>query len=166
MGESPFSLWRRWWSRLAAKGFVSRFRHLPNRDERYNFRQRMIYRRQGGMVWYDGQLENVSVSGILFRGEKPLVAGDLAQVSFDLPQTGVARNPTPVFCWARVVRVRLPQITETKHTLAVKIVRYRSEPTPPPDIRTVICDVRGPIQLQGKQAPPFKIGLRGEKRAA
>ncbi len=125
----------------------------------------MLYRRQGGLVWYDGELENVSVSGIMFRGEKPLIAGDVAQISFWLPTSPGAEKPTQVFCWARVVRVRLPRLTESQHTLAVKIVRYRTDPAPPPDIRDVVSDLRGPIR-QPAMRQPSQADRLPEKRAA
>lgn len=125
----------------------------------------MLYRRQGGLVWYNGELENVSVSGILFRGEKPLVSGDVAQISFWLPASQGHQEPTQVFCWARVVRVLLPQMTEAQHTLAVKIFRYRAEPVPPPDIRDVVRDARGPIR-QPVNRPPSETDRLPQKRAA
>jgi hypothetical protein len=144
MRHMLFSAWRGWWSRLATRWRTRRGPRLSHRNERFGFHQPLIYRPNGGLVWYKGVIENVSLSGALFRGEKPLAPGTLAQISFYLPEADSAVEPAQIFCWARVVRIKLPRVSETRHTLAVKIVRYRAERKTRPDIREVVSGIQGP----------------------
>jgi hypothetical protein len=135
------------------------------RAERFVMQRPLVYRRNDGLIWYDGKIENVSTSGLLFRGEKPLSPGEVLQVSFSLPAAQGADEPTQVFCWAKVVRIRLPNNFQATHTHAVKILRYRSQPQTPADIRDRIGEVRGPISMVPKQHPDRSDSWE-EKRAA
>jgi len=126
--------------------------------------QPLVYRRDGGLIWYDGIIENVSTNGLLFRGEKPLRPGEVLQVSFWLPAADGADEPTEVFCWGKVVRIRLPNNFQANHAHAVKILRYRSQPQPPADVRDLIGDVRGPISMGEKHHLDWSD--RGEEKRA
>lgn len=134
------------------------------RAERCVVQRPLVYRREGGLIWYDGKIENVSRSGLLFRGEKPLSPGEVLQVSFSSPATNDADEPTQVFCWAKVVRIRVPNNFEANHSLAVKILRYRSQLQPPADIRARIGEVRGPLSMVGRHLSDRRD--RGEERRA
>jgi hypothetical protein len=116
---------------------------LFHRADRSIVQVPMVYRRDGGLIWYDGKIENVSTSGLLFHGEKPLSPGEVLQISYRLPAVGPAVEPTEVFCWAKVVRIRLANGPGADHTNAVKILRYRTQPRAPADIRNIIGDGRG-----------------------
>jgi len=124
----------------------------------------LVYRREGGLIWYDGKIENVSTTGLLFCGEKPLRPGEVLQVSFWLPAAEGAEERTQIFCWAKVVRIRVPNNFQANHTHAVKILRYRSQPQPPADIRDLIGEVRGPISMVAKHHPDWSD--RGEEKRA
>jgi len=158
-----FSAGRRWWSHLLARG-TDATPKVNQRAERFVTQRPLVYRREGGLIWYDGQIQNVSASGLLFRGEKPVSPGAVLQVSFSLPAAEGADEPTQVFCWAKVVRVRLPNDFEAYHTHAVKILRYRSQPRPPADVRNRIGEVRGPISMAEKPHPV--LSDRGEEKRA
>jgi len=159
-----FSAGRRWWSHLLAKG-TDATPQVNHRAERFVMQRPLVYRREGGLIWYDGQIQNVSASGLLFSGEKPLRPGAMLQASFSLPAADGSEEPTQVFCWAKVVRVRLPDNSEPYHTHAVKILRYRSQPQPPADVRGRIGEVRGPISMREKPHPVLS-NRDEEKRAA
>jgi len=79
--------------------------YAPVRATRYTVAMPLRYRRVGEQQWHDGMAENISQSGILFRGDddRALSEEEVIEINFTLrgPATP-AENSHP--CTAIVVR--------------------------------------------------------------
>lgn len=106
----------------------------------------MIYRRKGGLIWYDGDLENISLSGVLLHGEKAIPLGDHVEISFRLPTVPGGTQEGDIFFWARIIRTEQRSNPGAHLALAARVLRYRSEPKPAPDVRKIVGEVRGPVK--------------------
>ncbi len=118
--------------------FLSRFRTLVagresgrdkkhvHRDPRYVVHGSLIYRPTGGMQWYRGDTENLSSSGVLFRGDTFIPVNTTIEMSITPPRRD-RKTVDGVFCWGRVIRTGL-SADPAKPALAAKIIKYRSKP--------------------------------------
>jgi PilZ domain len=78
------------------------------------------YRSIGGTQWRDGQVENISRSGVLFRADHLLAVDTPLEISFVLP---VGDRPG-VVCRGRVVRTVPPSADAAPPGLAATIASY------------------------------------------
>ena len=73
----------------------------PGRAPRFTVEVPLRYRPAGTTAaWSDGRIENISRSGLLFRGERALPVDTPVEMTFALP----VRNARDLFCRGRVVR--------------------------------------------------------------
>ena len=79
------------------------------------------YRSIGATQWIDGQVENISRSGVLFRAANLVAVDTSIEMSFVLP---VGDGPG-VVCRGRVVRTVPPKADEAPPGLAVTIATYQ-----------------------------------------
>lgn len=115
------------------------------REERRAIDRSLVYRRSGGYTWYHGNAVNISRGGILFSGERNISMGTEIEVSYTLPPEHPGDRNVEIFCWAKVVRLIPPEEPGGTAQLAARVLRYRSEPKPLPDVRRIIGEVRGPV---------------------
>jgi hypothetical protein len=101
---------------------------LVRRDPRYIIHGSLLYRPAGGMDWHRGITENLSTTGVLFRGEAPIPVNTPIELSITPPRGTERKIPEGVFCWGTVVRTTPPNDTEAKPVLAAKIQKYRTKP--------------------------------------
>jgi len=109
---------------------------------RHQVHRPLVYRRQSGLIWYNGTTENYSCSGLLFRGEKFVSVGNVIEASFEQPLGERIQDEMPDYCWAKVVRTLLPPGEDRRPAFAVRILRRRSVLNPAPDVRSKIGDAR------------------------
>lgn len=114
------------------------------REHRHAIVRALVYRRSGGYTWYEGQVINISPGGIRFSGERNISIGSEIEVSYTLPPEEEGQRNVEIFCWANVVRLTPPEEPGGHAVLAAKVLRYRSQPKPLPDIRRIVGEVRGP----------------------
>ena len=134
-----------------------RRRKHVSRDPRHAIRAPVLYRQRGGLFWYNGILEDFSVTGVRFRGEKYLPLQCPVEMSFAVPRdlNGAAR--VSFFCWAKVARTALPSLSDGQFGIGAQILRYRAEQETPLDFRGVIGEVRGPsANPNDREYPPTK----------
>jgi hypothetical protein len=81
----------------------------------------MRYRSVGTTRWEEGQIENISRSGVLFWTKHLLVVDTPLEMSFVLP-LGVTKPG--IVCRGRVVRTVLPTAQEAPPGLAATISTY------------------------------------------
>lgn len=115
------------------------------RADRHTVRLPLEYRAAGESAWRRGEIGNVNVQGVLFRCPDALPQGSLVEVNFKLPHRSEGAEDSEVFFWGEVVRVEQPADGPCRPALAVKVLRYRSTPEPPLDVRPVTGEVRGPV---------------------
>jgi len=104
-------------------GAKKRIERLP----RYLIQGSVIYRPLGELEWYKGKTENLSSSGVLFRGESPIPVDTTIEMTITPPPSGPKRIPEGVFCWGKVVRTA-PREEMPTPTLAAKILKFRTKP--------------------------------------
>jgi hypothetical protein len=90
----------------------------------------MLYRPTGAKRWCRATTENISKSGVLFRGEEPLswkTSVDLRFQTFVVPPVETAAV-ADVLCRADIVRVMPPAGGYIRPTLAARILSYEFRP--------------------------------------
>lgn len=74
-----------------------------DRAHRFAIRTTVRYRFRSERAWFGGVTENISSSGVLFRGEQPCVPGTKIEMSLTLPGLQSGGAATKVSCQAVVV---------------------------------------------------------------
>jgi hypothetical protein len=103
---------------------------MISRVLRFTVRLPMLYRPAGAKRWCRAMTENISKSGVLFRGEEPLGSKtpvDLRFQTFVLPPLESAAV-ADVLCRADIVRVMPPALGFVRPTLAARILSYEFRP--------------------------------------
>jgi len=74
----------------------------PVRATRYTVAMPLKYRRVGEQAWHDGMAENISQTGIFFRGDRALSPEEVIEINFTLRGPSTPDNSHP--CTAIIVR--------------------------------------------------------------
>ena len=133
-----------------------RKRRWAERDPRHAMRAPVLYRAHGGLFWYNGVLEDFSVTGVRFRGEKYLPLQCPLEMSFEVPLHTGDNVKGNFFCWAKIVRSVLPSLGDAQFGIGARILRYRSQMSTAADFRKVIGEVRGPLVTRKEKVHPQK----------
>lgn len=56
--------------------------------------------------WYEGNIENLSQSGLLFRGTQVFPDNTLVEMVFEMPEAISGQKNSTVLCQARIIRAR------------------------------------------------------------
>jgi hypothetical protein len=96
-----------------------------NRPRRFGIQIRLRYRLNGESKWWKGTTENISRSGVLFRGEEFAEPNTPLEMSFVLPQEIFGARPAEVLCKGTVVWSRRPRDAGAFPALASTISHYR-----------------------------------------
>ena len=90
------------------------------------------YRVNSTSAWYEGTIENLSQTGLLFQGPQPLPVNALIEMVFEMPEEISGQKNRNVVCQGRVIRSRDKQAKEKKESeaegaglLAASIVDYK-----------------------------------------
>ena len=92
------------------------------RARRFALHLSVRYRPVGAPEWIEGEIENISRSGVLFWTEHLLDMDTPLEMSFGL---GEGAGASRVICRGRIVRTVLPRGRQTPPGLAATISRYR-----------------------------------------
>lgn len=95
------------------------------RADRFHMALPLRYRRLTDESWREGQIENISGSGILFRAGAPLELATRIELAFSLPSSDPHEPAASIHCKAEVVRVAPPQLPDCRPGLAAAITRFR-----------------------------------------
>lgn len=75
------------------------------------------YRVNNTATWYDGTIENISQSGVLFHGPQPLPANALIEMLFEMPEEISGQKDRNVICQGRIIRGEDQAVKDpTKHS--------------------------------------------------
>ncbi len=91
------------------------------RARRLHLRIDLKYRGRGETQWHSGTIDNISQSGVLFNGEKPITGAD-AEMIFEMPQEIAGQEGRSVLCSGTVVRATPG---DERFTYAVSIRYYK-----------------------------------------
>ena len=64
------------------------------------------YRVNNTSLWYEGLIENLSQTGILFHGPQPLPVNALIETVFEMPEEISGQKNRNVLCQGRIIRAR------------------------------------------------------------
>src|SRR2546423_6539073 len=92
---------------------------------RYPIRMPIRYRLSGELQWREGQTENISRSGVLFRTEHPVAARTAVEMLMTLPPEISGNDHATVICRGRVVRTEPAHDGEPHPAVAATIAGYR-----------------------------------------
>ncbi len=95
------------------------------RAQRYKLRLPLRYRPLGEAQWRDGTTENISRSGLLFRGEEGLQPTAQLEISLVLPPEIAGLASAEVVCRGEIVRTIAPESGAMPPALAAKILQYQ-----------------------------------------
>ena len=101
----------------------SETRVLP-RAERFAIETQIRFRNVGQSRWYQGKTENISGSGVLFRGKNLVALRTRVEMIFALPNRGAGACGANVRCFGQVVRKALPAGPGGETGLAATIEEY------------------------------------------
>ena len=82
------------------------------------------YRVNKTSTWFEGIIENISQSGILFQGPQPLPVNALIEMVFEMPEEISGQKNSNVVCQGRVMRAKEAAKSEDNPMLAASIVDY------------------------------------------
>ena len=99
--------------------------NLKNRAQRFGIQIRMRYRLSGGSKWWEGTTQNISRSGVLFRGEEFAEPNTPVELSFALPKEIFGARPAEVVCKGTVIWSERPKVGGSLPALASTISHYR-----------------------------------------
>ncbi|HUY12639.1 MAG TPA: PilZ domain-containing protein [Terriglobia bacterium] len=95
-----------------------------SRAQRFPLQVPLRYRVRGERAWRRGETENISSSGVLFRGECFVDANTFVDLCLIMPVVN-SDGAAEVVCRGVIVRSMPPMDTEDLPTLAVKILHFR-----------------------------------------
>jgi hypothetical protein len=98
---------------------------VKNRAQRFAIQMHLRYRLDGDNKWWKGTIENISRSGVLFRGEGFVQPNTPLEMSFVLPDEIFGVRPAEVFCKGIVVRSERPKGAGAFPALASTISHFR-----------------------------------------
>jgi hypothetical protein len=74
------------------------------RARRLSLQLPVRYRAKGLGTWHEGTVENLSQSGVLFRGPQQLPANTLVEMVFEMPEEISGQKNSSVLCQGRITR--------------------------------------------------------------
>jgi hypothetical protein len=88
---------------------------LTPRARRQKLDLALRYRLNSTGIWYEGRIENLSQTGVLFRGTQALPAGAVIEMIFDMPEEISGQKNRSVVCQGRIIRSQQPLIKDENH---------------------------------------------------
>jgi len=97
------------------------------RARRLKFETPVRYRVKNLVGWYAGMTENLSQSGVLFHGTKPLPQNTLVEMRFEMPEEISGQRNSSVLCQGRIVRLKDKSASQNDEAalLAAYILDYK-----------------------------------------
>ena len=96
-----------------------------NRAKRFGIQIRLRYRLSGESKWWKGTTENISRSGVLFRGEEFVEPKTPLELTFVLPKDIFGPRAAEVLCRGKVIWSERPRERGKLPILATTISQYR-----------------------------------------
>ena len=84
------------------------------------------YRGKNLSTWYEGVIQNISQSGVMFHGPQQLPANALVELIFEMPEEISGQKNSGVLCQGRLIRIKdAVDNTEDAFGLAASILDYK-----------------------------------------
>ena len=95
------------------------------RERRFKFEAPVQYRYVGIQQWFDGKIQNISRSGVMFRCEQQVERGRAIEMIFEMPEEISGQKDRKVICKGTVARCIAPAEGEQTYSVAASIEDYR-----------------------------------------
>jgi len=98
------------------------------RARRLKLHMPVRYRVKNLGTWYEGVLENLSQSGVLFEGPQRFPDNTLVEMVFEMPEEISGQKNSSVLCQGRIIRTKEPAKPAEKagsESLAASILDYK-----------------------------------------
>jgi hypothetical protein len=96
------------------------------RARRLRLQTPLRYRAKGQTFWHEGVIENLSQSGVLFRGEEPMPQNTLLEMIFEMPEEISGQKNSTVLCQGRITRLNSAPKKDDDHSgLAATVLDYK-----------------------------------------
>lgn len=96
------------------------------RARRLKLNASIRYRGKSLGTWYEGTIQNISQSGVMFHGPQQLPANALVEMIFEMPEEISGQKNSSVLCQGRLVRIKdAIDNTEDAFGLAASILDYK-----------------------------------------
>ena len=102
------------------------------RATRYALSLAVFYRTAGDSRWSEARTENISQSGMLLRGDRPLPSETPVDLILNIPGTVTAPFSGTLLCRGRVVRAVSSPPSDDRHEFAVTLLEYDTTQLIPP----------------------------------
>jgi hypothetical protein len=83
------------------------------------------YRAKNLGTWYEGIIENLSQSGVLFQGPQRLPDNTLVEMVFEMPEEISGQKNSSVLCQGRIIRAKETRERAEAAGLAATILDYK-----------------------------------------
>ena len=83
------------------------------------------YRVKNLSNWYEGRVQNISQSGVLFLGPQQLPTNALVEMVFEMPEEISGQKNSGVLCQGRLIRSKEAHVSDDGFGLAASILDYR-----------------------------------------
>jgi hypothetical protein len=96
------------------------------RARRLRLNSPVRYRGKNLSTWYEGQIQNISQSGVLFHGPQQLPANALVELIFEMPDEISGQKNSNVLCQGRLIRIKdAVENAEDAFAMAASILDYK-----------------------------------------
>src|SRR5258708_2149584 len=103
----------------------------PQRAQRFAIPISMLYREAGTAYWQEGQTENISRSGVLFRAKRPIDVDTTLGMLMEIPAEVAGTDAGLTMCTARAVRTIAETNEGSRPCVAAAIVDCERLPYDP-----------------------------------
>ena len=97
----------------------------PPRGHRFGIGLPVLYRACGETKWHEGRTENISHTGVFFRGDWLMDVQSQVEMSFEVLLGTGGETLAEIVCHAEIVRMVLPATLDAQPGLAARILEYR-----------------------------------------
>lgn len=95
------------------------------RARRLKLNSPVRYRVKNLGTWFEGTIDNLSQSGVLFHGSEALPDNTLVEMVFEMPEEISGQKNSNVLCQGRIIRTREAKDTDAGSGLAASILDYK-----------------------------------------
>ena len=95
-----------------------------SRAPRYAIPIAVLYRTPRDPVWLEGQTENISRSGVLFRPAREIETNTPVELMMEIPNFITTSVVGPAICRGRIVRAVPPSAPEDRPALAAAVLEF------------------------------------------
>ena len=94
------------------------------RAPRYSLPIAILYRTPGDPTWQEGQTENISRSGVLFRAARAIESNTVVELMLEIPNFIATSVEGPAICRGRIVRAVAPSLLEDRPAFAAAVLEF------------------------------------------